>query len=72
MPDLWDTNPDHVFGTPGEEPDPAPSGRDEHPKKVVLKDHTGRLRPPAYVLIMMAVVLAATVLLTLALLVAPT
>jgi hypothetical protein len=72
VPDLWDTNPDHVFGTPGEEPDPAPSGRDEHPKKVVLTDHTGRLGLPTYVLIMLVVVLAATVLLTVALLVAPT
>jgi hypothetical protein len=29
MPDLWDTNPDNVFGTPGEEPDPTPSGHDD-------------------------------------------
>jgi hypothetical protein len=26
MPDLWDTNPDHVFGMPDEEPDqPQPA-----------------------------------------------
>ena len=25
MPDLWDTNPGHVFGMAGEEPDPAPA-----------------------------------------------
>jgi hypothetical protein len=37
----------------------------------MLKDHTGRLRLPAYVLIMLVLVLAATVLLTLALLVGP-
>ena len=72
MPDLWDTSPDDVFGTPIEEPDPVPGGPDEHPREVVLKDHTGRLRLPAYVLIMLAVVLAATVLLAPALLVTPT
>jgi hypothetical protein len=51
MPDLWDTNPDHVFGMPGEEPDSAPSGYDDHPEEVRLKDHSGNLRLPAYVVI---------------------
>jgi hypothetical protein len=25
MPDLWDTNPRNAFGTPDEQPDPAPA-----------------------------------------------
>jgi hypothetical protein len=31
MPDLWDTNPDHVFSTPDKPPDPAPSGHEAAP-----------------------------------------
>jgi hypothetical protein len=32
MPDLWDTNPDNVFRTAGEEshPPPPPSDPDDH------------------------------------------
>jgi hypothetical protein len=50
MPDLWDTNPDHVFSTPAGQADPAANGHDRS-KEVRLKDHRGYLRPPAYVLI---------------------
>jgi hypothetical protein len=32
MPDLWDTNPDHIFGTPGEQPDPT-RGLDDPPRR---------------------------------------
>jgi hypothetical protein len=72
MPDLWDTNPDHVFGTAGEEPNPAPSGHDDHPKQEVrLKDHNGNLRLPAYVLVALVTALATVVLLTAVLLVLP-
>ena len=56
MPDLWDTNPDHVFNTPDEQPNPTP---DEQPKQVRLRDDRGRLRPPAYVLIALTIVLGA-------------
>ena len=59
MPDLWDTNPDHVFATPGEQPDPAPNGNHDHTKEVPLRDHRGRLRPPAYILIALVIALAA-------------
>jgi hypothetical protein len=67
MPDLWDTNPRNAFSTPDEQPDPAPSGHDDHAEEVTFRDHRGRLRPPAYVLI----ALAAVLLLTVAVLVAP-
>lgn len=65
MPDLWDTNPDNVFRTPGKQPNPGPSGHhdhDEHAEEVLLKDHRGHLRPPAYVLIALVIALAATTL----------
>ena len=51
MPDLWDTNPDNVLNGPGTKPDSAPNGNNDHTKEVPLRDHRGRLRPPAYVLI---------------------
>jgi hypothetical protein len=51
MPDLWDTNPDNVFNGPGKKPDPPPNGNNDHTKEVPLRDHRGRLRLPAYVLI---------------------
>jgi hypothetical protein len=38
MPDLWDTNSDHVFPTPGEQPDSALSGHDDHSQEVRLRD----------------------------------
>jgi hypothetical protein len=38
MPDLWDTNPDHVFNGP-RKPDPAPNGNNDHTKEVPLRDH---------------------------------
>jgi len=71
MPDLWDTNPDHIFGAPGEQPDPAPTGHDDPTNEVLLKDHRGRLRLPAYILIALVTALAAIVVLTLAVLIAP-
>jgi hypothetical protein len=74
MPDLWDTNPDNTFSTPAEQPDPAFSGhddQDDHTEEVVLRDHRGHLRLPAYVLIALVIALAAIMLLTVALLVAP-
>jgi hypothetical protein len=71
MPDLWDTNPDNVFRTAQEEPHPPPpSDPDDHTGEVKLKDHRGRLRLPAYILIAMLVVLATTMWLTVVLLAA--
>jgi hypothetical protein len=49
MPDLWDPNPDHVFNGSGQQPDSAPNGNHDHTKEVPLRDHRGRLQPPAYV-----------------------
>jgi len=72
MPDLWDTDPDNVFSTPGDKPDPAPSGHDnDHPKEVMLRDHHGKLRLPAYVLIALVIASAAVTLLLAAMLFAP-
>jgi len=73
MPDLWDTNPDNVFSTPGEQPDKAPSSHDnDHTRGgALLRDHCGRLRPPAYILIALVIALAAIFLLIVALLFAP-
>jgi hypothetical protein len=59
MPGLWDTNPHNVFGTPGEGPDPPPSGHDDHTQEIRLKDDRGRLRVPAYVLIALGIALVA-------------
>jgi len=70
MPDLWDTNPRNTFSTPDEQPDPAASGHDDHTEEVMLKDHRGHLRPPAYVLIALVIALAAVLLLTVVMLVA--
>lgn len=71
MPDLRDTNPDTVFTPVEEEPHPPPpSEPDDHTGEVKLKDHRGRLRLPAYILIAMTVVLATTMWLTVVLLAA--
>ena len=70
MPDLWDSNPDPVFGASGDQPDPAPNGQDDQTNEVKPRDPSGRLRPPAYILI--ALVIAAAILLaTAGLLLAP-
>jgi hypothetical protein len=71
MPDLWDTNPDHVFRAPDAQSNPAPNGQDEYTKEVRLKDHSGHLRPPAYLLIALVTALATVVLLTAVMLVLP-
>ena len=70
MLDLWDTNPDHVFKSASDQPAPASNGED-HLKEVRLKDHRGRLRPPAYVLIALVTALVATLLLIAGLMLAP-
>ena len=61
MPDLWDTNPDNVPDTAGEQPAQVASVHD--PKEVRRKDHRGRLRPPAYILIALAIALGSILLL---------
>ena len=71
MPDLWDTNPDHVFNGPGKQPNPAPNGNNDHTKEVTLRDHHGHLRPPAYVLIALVIALVAILFLLVGVLFAP-
>ena len=68
MPDLWDSNPDHVFGTPGDQPDPAPNGQDDQTNE---RDPSGRLRIPAYILIALVIAVAAILLVAAGLLLAP-
>jgi hypothetical protein len=71
LPDLWDTNPDHVFRAPDAQSNPAPNGQDQHTKEVRLKDHSGHLRPPTDLLIALVTALATVVLLTAVMLVRP-
>jgi hypothetical protein len=71
MPDLWDSNPDHVFNTAGDQPDPAPNGQDDQTHQIELRDSSGRLRPPAYILIALVIAAAAILLVTAGLLLAP-
>jgi hypothetical protein len=66
VPDLWDTNPDNIFNGPGKKPDQAASDHDDHTEEVLLRDHRGKLRPPAYVLIALVIALAAITLLIIA------
>ena len=71
MPDLWDSNPDHVFSTRGDQPDPAPNSHHDQTNQVRLRDPSGRLRLPAYILIALAIALAAVLLVAAGLLLAP-
>ena len=71
MPDLWDTNPDNIFNGPVRSPTRPPNGNNDHTKEVPLRDHRGRLRLPAYVLIALVVALAAILLLITGVLFAP-
>lgn len=69
MPDLWDTHPDNVPSTPGEQP--APAASDHAPKEARLKDHRGRLRPPAYILIALVIASGSILLLIAGVMLAP-
>ena len=78
MPDLWDTNPDHVFGTPGEQPDPDPNPDPKRsrrprrpPQEVRRRDGRGRLRPPADLLIVLVIAVLLILFLIAGLLFAP-
>jgi hypothetical protein len=71
MPDLWDSNPENVLGTPGEQPDPAPSGHDDHTEEVKRKDLRGRIRLPADILIALVIAVASILVLIASLLLAP-
>lgn len=71
MPDLWDSNPDHVFDTLRDQPDPAPNGHHDQTNEIKLRDPSGRLRLPAYILIALVIALAAILLVAAGLLLAP-
>jgi hypothetical protein len=71
MPDLSDSNLDHVFDTPGDQPDPAPNGQDDQSNEIKLRDPSGRLRLPAYILIALVIAVVAILLVAAALLLAP-
>jgi hypothetical protein len=49
----------------------GPNGNNDHTKEVPLRDHRGRLRPPAYVLIALVIALVAILLLLAGVLFAP-
>jgi hypothetical protein len=71
MPDLWDTNSDSVFSTPGEQPGKAPSSHDnDHTEEVLLRDHRAACGHRV-VLIALVIALAAILLLIVAVLFAP-
>ena len=70
MPDHWDTRPENLFTPPDEQSDPAPNDPDDHPNEIRLKDLSGRLRLPAYILIALGIALAALLLMTVGLLLA--
>jgi hypothetical protein len=72
VPDLWDTNPHNVFGTPDAQPDPATGDHGDYTQEIRLKGNRGRLRLPTYVLIALVTALATVLLLTAVLLVLPT
>jgi hypothetical protein len=69
MPDLWDTNPEHVFSPPDAQPNPAGSDQDDLTQEIRLKDDRGRLRLPAYVLIALGIAVVAITVSILAVLV---
>jgi hypothetical protein len=69
MPDLWDTNPEHVFSPPDAQPNPATGNHDDHSQEIRLKDDRGRLRLPAYVLIALGIAVVAITVSILAVLV---
>jgi hypothetical protein len=71
MPDHWDTKPEHLFSVPDEQPDPAPNGQDDQTNEIKLTDPRGRLRLPAYILIALVIAVAAVLLVTAGLLLAP-
>jgi hypothetical protein len=64
VPDHWDTRPENLFTPPDEPPDPVPDGHDDLTNEVQLRDPSGRLRLPAYILI--ALVIAFLALLAMA------
>jgi hypothetical protein len=71
VPDHWDTDPEHLFSLPAEQPDPAPNGHNDQTNEIKLRDPSGRLRLPAYILIALVIAVAALLLVAAGLLLAP-
>lgn len=71
MPDHWDTKPENLFNVPDAQPAPAPNGHHDKPNEIKLRDPSGRLRLPAYILIALVIAVAAILLMTAGLLLAP-
>ena len=59
MPDHWDTKPENLFNPPEKQPDPAPNGHHDQTHKIQLRDPSGRLRLPAYILIALGIAVTA-------------
>jgi hypothetical protein len=71
VPDHWDTRPENLFNPPDEPPDLVPDGHDDPTNEVKLRDSSGRLRLPAYILIALGIALAALLVMAAGLLLAP-
>jgi hypothetical protein len=56
--------PNHGFNTPKDQPDPVPNGHDDQTHEITLRDPSGRLRLPAYILIALVIAAAAVLLVT--------
>ena len=70
MPDLWDTNPDNVFKTPGEQPSPDR----QRPRPSQEGEAQGPRRPPPATrlhLIALVILLVAVLLLLVGVMLAP-
>ena len=75
MPDHWDTRPENLFtpqmSSPTRPPTtPPPQRLRDHTNEIRLKDPSGRLRLPAYILIALGIALVALLLVAVGLLLA--
>jgi hypothetical protein len=71
MPDHWDTRPENLFRMPDEQPAPAPNRHHDQTHEIKLRDPSGRLRLPAYILIALVIAVVAILLVIAGLLLAP-
>jgi hypothetical protein len=59
VPDHWDTKPENLFNPPEQQPGPAPNGPYDQSNEIQLRDSSGRLRLPAYILIALGIAVTA-------------
>jgi hypothetical protein len=71
MPDLRDSNPTTSSARPESSPTRPPNGQDDQTNEVKLRDASGRLRLPAYILIALLIAAVAILLVGAGLLLAP-